>query len=785
MSTVALNMMVLNGKSGLRRILPKVHKYVDEIVIAIDDRTTDKSERIARRYGARILSFTFADDFSRPRQDALELTQSDWMMWLDADDDIEDIERLPELIAEAEQRGLDGIASAYFYEKDPQSGQWVQILTRERVIRQPGRWRWQGRVHEHLVLADGGEKRYLPTGLLAVVHATPGDPVERGERNIRLLSMMLSDDIYARQPFSPRTCGYFGQEMLRKGNVGVALTWLQRCVEISGSPDERYVCLMSIAECHRRMLAWDKSREACLAAVAIAAEWADAYFSLSQTACAEGRWAEALRWAEMGFTSRPRDPIISTNPMTYNFDPYLFTSLALIRLNRMEEAMEHIERGLQASPGHKLLVGRKALINAAVEMDLTRHVVQGLISDMTPEARYKLWCASPKKIRIIEDARREMVPAPTGEFDIVFYCHTDQQWSPAMAERPLGGSETAVVEMSRALGELGLRVAVFARPGADEGQHDGVWWWNLDRLFKGDWKTNVLVAWRLPEAVGQDLPCKSLWLWIHDLHYFKRLDQQTAAGFDLFLPVSEWHGKYLKRQYPFLRSDLIWPTRNGLPRRLVEAIAAKEVLKIPTMALWTSSPDRGLFQAVEWWPFVRKLVPEAELHCCYAWGWDLIERGNAGDPIRYAMVRQMKERIMAAAEQPEKTGVHWHGALSRPVLYEKMAQANLLVYPTDFIETFCLGALEALAHGTIPVTSELGALPDTLGPLRGMCLPGWTQSPEYEMAFVRVVAGLMSKSHGLSEVRRQAMEYAHTMTWETEAERWAQRVEHAATGAEA
>lgn len=777
MSTVALNMIVLNGEKGLRRLLPKVRKYVDEIVIGIDDRTTDKTERICRRHGALMMRFHFDDDFSAPRQKVLGLTKSDWMLWLDDDDDVEDIEKLPELIAEAEKHNLDGIASPYYYDTDPTTGKWTQILTRERAIRDPKRWRWRDRIHEHLVLADGGQKRYLPTPSLGIIHRHPRDPEARGERNIRLLSLMLSDDLYAGRDYASRTCGYFGHEMLRKGNVGGALTWLERCVAVSGSPDERYVALISISECHRRMMAWDKSRESCLAAVAIASEWADAYFSLCQTACAQGRWQDAMRWADMGFSARPRDPIISTNPMSYSFDPYLFTSLALLRLSRLEEALQHIERGLQVVPDSKLLLGRRAFIHAALEMDLVRQATMSFISDMTPEDRYRLWCAAPKKVRVIEEARREMVPAPTGEFDITFYCHVDQHWSPATADRPMGGSETAVVEMSRALSELGLRVAVFANPAHDEGEHNGVWWWNVKRLFEGDWKTNVLVAWRLPEAAHQELPCKSLWLWMHDLHYFKRLDEYHASGFDLFLPVSEWHAKYVRRQYPFLNPLAIWPTRNGLPRRMVEALAEKEIVKVPTMAIWTSSPDRGLYQAVEWWPFVRKLIPEAELHCCYAWGWDLIERGNSGDPIRYAMVRQMKDRIMAAAHDAEHTGIHWHGALSKTDLYEKMAQANTWVYPTDFIETFCLGALESLAHGTIPVTSALGALPDTVGPLRDMCLPGWTQTPEYEMAFVRVVAGLMSQSERLADVRTKAMEYARTMTWEAEAERWARKLE--------
>lgn len=62
----------------------------DEIVVLVDDATTDDTERIARDAGCVVARRKF-DDYTRQRQAALDLCTKDWVLWIDAD------ERLVEL----------------------------------------------------------------------------------------------------------------------------------------------------------------------------------------------------------------------------------------------------------------------------------------------------------------------------------------------------------------------------------------------------------------------------------------------------------------------------------------------------------------------------------------------------------------------------------------------------------------------------------------------------------------------------------------------------------------
>lgn len=57
----------------------------DEIVVLVDEATTDKTDEIARAAGCKISRRKF-DDYAGQRQAALELCTKDWVLWIDCDE---------------------------------------------------------------------------------------------------------------------------------------------------------------------------------------------------------------------------------------------------------------------------------------------------------------------------------------------------------------------------------------------------------------------------------------------------------------------------------------------------------------------------------------------------------------------------------------------------------------------------------------------------------------------------------------------------------------------------
>lgn len=83
--TVAAVVITKNEEAHLNECLASVIDWVDEVVI-LDSGSTDRTQEIAERFGARFYRNLEWPGFGRQRQIAQEYVTSDWCFWLDADE---------------------------------------------------------------------------------------------------------------------------------------------------------------------------------------------------------------------------------------------------------------------------------------------------------------------------------------------------------------------------------------------------------------------------------------------------------------------------------------------------------------------------------------------------------------------------------------------------------------------------------------------------------------------------------------------------------------------------
>jgi hypothetical protein len=81
--TLALVMIARDEAHLLPRAVDSVRAYVDEIVIAVDSRTTDGTREAVP--GARVIDVEF-EDFAQMRTAAMRAARSDWILALDPDE---------------------------------------------------------------------------------------------------------------------------------------------------------------------------------------------------------------------------------------------------------------------------------------------------------------------------------------------------------------------------------------------------------------------------------------------------------------------------------------------------------------------------------------------------------------------------------------------------------------------------------------------------------------------------------------------------------------------------
>jgi tetratricopeptide (TPR) repeat protein len=87
MTIISFCTIVKNESGNLARCLSSVQPYVDEMVI-VDTGSTDDTVAIAQRFGATIGHFDWCNDFSAARNYSLSLVTGDWILMLDADEEL-------------------------------------------------------------------------------------------------------------------------------------------------------------------------------------------------------------------------------------------------------------------------------------------------------------------------------------------------------------------------------------------------------------------------------------------------------------------------------------------------------------------------------------------------------------------------------------------------------------------------------------------------------------------------------------------------------------------------
>ena len=92
-------MIVKNEERFLGQCLASVKDIADELIV-IDTGSTDRTVEIARENGAQVGYFEWCDDFAAARNASITPATGDWILFLDADEELSSIEKaeLPQLL---------------------------------------------------------------------------------------------------------------------------------------------------------------------------------------------------------------------------------------------------------------------------------------------------------------------------------------------------------------------------------------------------------------------------------------------------------------------------------------------------------------------------------------------------------------------------------------------------------------------------------------------------------------------------------------------------------------
>lgn len=184
-------LIIRNEEAFLEGCLRSISGLVDEIVV-VDTGSIDSSIEISRRFGAKVLEWAWRDDFAAARNVGLEAANSDWLLYIDAD------ERLIETSPAELRSGLDDpMVFAARVKFRVRSG---STLAREyRLLRNDRRLRFRGTMHESIrpdlqALERSIGARTVRSPATIVHLGYDGDLTAKYRRNLPLLRAAIEID---------------------------------------------------------------------------------------------------------------------------------------------------------------------------------------------------------------------------------------------------------------------------------------------------------------------------------------------------------------------------------------------------------------------------------------------------------------------------------------------------------------------------------------------------------------------------------------------------------------
>ncbi|WP_430079454.1 glycosyltransferase [Paraclostridium bifermentans] len=139
-------MIVKNEEKNIKRCLDSIESIADEIII-VDTGSNDETLNICSNYNAKVINHKWNNDFSEARNVSLEYATKDYILFLDADEEIskEDLEKLKALLSSKK------LAEGYFFRltniiNGIEVGEYVVF----RFFKNKRKYRFRGKVHEQI-----------------------------------------------------------------------------------------------------------------------------------------------------------------------------------------------------------------------------------------------------------------------------------------------------------------------------------------------------------------------------------------------------------------------------------------------------------------------------------------------------------------------------------------------------------------------------------------------------------------------------------------------------------
>lgn len=347
-------LIVKNEEEYLPKCLKSIEAIVDEIVI-VDTGSTDHTIEIAEKFGAKIFHFEWRDDFAAARNFANEQASGDWILQMDADEELfpEDQNKVREVIHQDECNGayvaLQNRVASTFGENLPSMHYLV------RLFRNRKDFYFENPIHETLKISG----KVIAVDINLLHHGYNLDPDylrEKRQRNREILYKRLEED-----PDSLTTLFYLSMMHLGNREYDEVETFANRALEKIDPESKRYqhlylMLLNNLAHLNLERKKYDSVTRYCQQAIETNANYLDPYYFLGMSYVHRGSLLQAREVfqkyleLEKKLTESPVFNLFGSSSKTYLFQVYHNLGKVYRKERNFDSAIEMFTKAVDINP---------------------------------------------------------------------------------------------------------------------------------------------------------------------------------------------------------------------------------------------------------------------------------------------------------------------------------------------------------------------------------------------------------------------------------------------------
>ena len=764
-----------------------VAKHVDGIFITITG-GNKKCEEVAKKYGADISHYEWDKNFAKARNFNFSQVPKEYthIYWADTDDVIVNPDTLKSLAEKMVENAIDAVTLRYFYEHDLE-GNCIKEHLKTRIIKNDGSMEWMGAIHEDFkmnrqISGDFNDQ-------VKHIHLTDPTRVKTSlERNKEISELEVK-----KNPKDPHTYWNLANCYLSVGRYEDAINIYKQFIPISDSEEERFLVWQMLAICYTNIGKPDIGIEMALEALHLRPWYPDAYLLLGQLNYHMGRMKATREFLEMGLSKPvPEFESIVWNPMDYTYNPNLLLAQTYASMNLHRKAIACFKACLKYRPKSQFIIDavkelekNQGLADMAEEIykraNKAKNVeeVKKLLENVPAEMKYYPPIVSLRNQYFIKDTSN-------GKEVAIFCSFTSTDWNPQVfREKGVGGSEEAIIQLSKRFTKAGYDVTVFcSTPRMQEYKEDGVIWkpylaWNYRDKY------DIVILWRHPKMLDFPINSDKIYMDVHDV---LPPEEFTTAR---LLKVTKvlFKSQTQRDSYPNIPDDKCAVIPHGLDIESFES-KRKTIKRDPYKIVNTSSPDRSLLTSMEIVERVYNKLPDnlkSKLKFEWRYGfrvWDYEFSDNQKMIEWKAKAMEKMKRLQSLGIMPEGDG----DMISQDKIVDKYLESGVMLYPSEFAEIGFISGTKSILAGCIPCTTSCFAqgefLKDGIIVKSDVSYENWRKDltdgidfgvtkEEQINEFVDKIVEYMCNPDKYEGMRNKLIDYAKsTFDWDKTAESW-------------